>query len=194
MPYTKKKNRLGFTLVELFLVSVILSIISLAIYSTLNNGIKIWQKINIETPGEGLNIFLERFCSDLRNSFNFSNIDLLGQEDMLEFPTLVNSPRLNKRTVGQVVYSYNSMSGTLNREQRDFSQIYREETGRVVQLLKNIKSLKFRYYFYDTEMKEYFWLDEWQKENLPLAVRVQLELNDTGTIRFTKTVSIPAGG
>ena len=55
MPYTKKKNRLGFTLVELFLVSVILSIISLAIYSTLNNGIKIWQKINIETPGEGLN-------------------------------------------------------------------------------------------------------------------------------------------
>ena len=105
----------GFTLIEMLVVTVMLSVISLAIYATFNNGIKIWQKINKPIPQEDLYIFLDRFVSDVKNTFKFTGLNFLGKVDRLEFPALVDSPRLNKKTVGQVVYFYNSTSGALNR-------------------------------------------------------------------------------
>jgi hypothetical protein len=61
--------------------------------------------------------------------------------------------------------------------------------------MKSVKSLKFQYYFYDKEKKEFLWKDEWQKTELPLAVRVELYLeDDAGAYRFTRTAEIPFGG
>ena len=188
----KKNKRYGFTLIELLIASAILCIISLAIYATFNNGIKIWQKINRDIPEENLDIFFERFSSDLRNTFRFTDIDFSGEEYRVGFPTLINSPRLNKRSVGQVVYFYDPATEVVNREERDFSQVYSGESGVVKQSLKNVESLKFQYYFYHSEEKEYTWQDEWLEEARPLAVRIELEFdNGTQVVKFTKTVGIP---
>jgi len=190
-----RKPNIGFTLVELLLVLAMLAIVSLAVYATFNSGIKIWQRINTEIPEEDLDIFFYKFSSDLRNSFKFTGIDFLGEKDKVAFSTLVDSQRLKKRTIGQVIYSYDFLAEILNREERDFSQIYSDESNIATQSLRNIKSLKFQYYSYDKEKKEYLWNDEWQKKELPLAIRIELEFDDsTQANKFTKTVSIPAGG
>ena len=194
-PNSIRYTKIGFTLVELLLVLAMLSIVSLAVYATFNSGIKIWQRINTEIPEEDLDIFFYKFSSDLRNSFKFTGIDFLGEQDKVAFSTLVDSQRLKKRTIGQVIYSYDFLAEILNREERDFSQIYSDESNIAAQSLRNIKSLKFQYYSYDKEKKEYLWNDEWQKKELPLAIWIVLEFDDsTLAIMFTKTASIPAGG
>jgi prepilin-type N-terminal cleavage/methylation domain-containing protein len=190
----RHKSKEGFTLLELLIVSAALAVISLAIYATFNSGIKIWQKINITVPEEDLNIFFIKFTSDLKNSFTFNDINFLGREDSIEFPTLVHSPRLGKKTVGQMIYSYDYNKGILQREQRDFSQIYNDEAGVVTLSLDNITRLKFHYYAYDEDTKEYFWQEEWFSEGAPVAVMMELKLDyGTQTKVFKKTVTIPVG-
>ena len=184
----------GFTLLELLVVSAVLAVVALAIYATFNSGIKIWQQMNVQAAEEDLNIFFIKFSSDLKNSFSFNGLNFLGREDSLEFPTLVYSPRLGKKTVGQIIYSYNYTKEELQREARDYSQIYNDEKGQLTLSLNNIGRLKFHYYVYDEDTKEYFWQDEWFNEGLPVAVRMELELNDGGqTKMFRKTVAIPVG-
>lgn len=192
----REKNRLGFTLIEMLIVTAIISVVALAIYTTLNNGIKIWQKVNRQLPEEDLNIFFDKFSLDLRNSFKFSGINFSGTIDTLEFPTLVNSPRLQKRTVGKLIYVYEPQNRILNRYQVDFAGVYSgESNASSQQSLRNMRALKFQYYLYDEQKKEYLWQDEWSNEGLPLAVRVELEFDDGKEIKkFTKTVGIPTGG
>ncbi len=190
-----RQTKKGFTLIELLIVSAMIPVISFAIYASFNNSIKIWQRINKEIPGEDLNIFFDKFALDLRNSFRFSGIKFLGKENEVEFAAIVSSQRLEKIAVGKVIYSYDTKNSTVTREQKDFSHIYNNESGLIRQVLNDIKSLKFHYYFYNVQDKEYFWLEEWFNEALPLAVRVELEIKQGGRInKFIRTVSIPASG
>lgn len=192
MPCMKKRNERGFTLVELMLVTLMLAVVSLAIYSTLNNGIKIWQKINRQMPEEDLNIFFDKYISDLKASFKIAGLGFSGKEEGMEFATLIDSPQLQMRTVGQAHYFYDDSSKTLSREQRDYSQIYKGESRGLQPMISDLKSCKFSYFFYDKETKEYVWKKEWSREDLPLAVRVTLDFDrDNQTVTYVKTVNIP---
>ena len=186
-------ERAGFTLIEMLIVTAMLSIVSLVVYATLNNGIKIWQRINQEIPVEDMDIFFEKFASDLRNSLKITGITFSGEEDGFEFATLVNSQRLEKTTVGKVKYKYDYSKSEIMREQMDYSNIYNSESGIGRTAARNIKSMKFNYYIYDDEKQEYIWRDEYTgQQGLPAAVRIELELkNNDQTNKFTKTVSIP---
>lgn len=187
-----RKIKRGFTLVEMLVVTVILSIVSLAIFTTFNNGIKIWQRVSVLLPEEDLDIFFDRFSSDVKNSLRFDGLKFTGTEYALELITIVNTPRFQNMTPGKVIYSYNQHSKIINREELDFSHIYTEEKGIATRSINNIKSFRLQYYFRDKERKQYFWQAEWMKEELPLAVRLELEFDDGSQIRkFTKTVSIP---
>lgn len=184
------KKQSGLTLVELLVVTAIFTVISLAIYATFSSGLKIWEKVNQPLAEEGVGIFLDKIAYDLRNSFRFQGINFMGQEQELAFASIVNSPRLQKRTVGEVIYSYDAGSGVLTRQEKDFSHIYSDEEGVKRNLLSRISNLKFRYYAYNKEKKEYFWLDKVIDEELPSAVRIELELKDAQN-KFTKTIEIP---
>jgi len=193
----KRKNKIkkGFTLIEIIITSAMLALISLVIYTTFSNGAKIWQRLHQDIAEEDLNIFLDKFARDLRNSFKFSTINFLGQEERLEFTTLVYSPTLNKTSAGKIIYFYEPEQETLSRQQLDYSQIYSGEESFSKQALKNIKSLKFQYYLYDPQKKEYLWQQDWAKENLPLAVRLEFEFDNGYQInKFARTVSIPVSG
>lgn len=193
MPYMNiKSNKSAFTLIEMLIVTAIISIISLAIFSTFDNGIKIWQRVNNPLPGEDMAIFLNKFSRDLRKTFKFEGVEFIGEKDRIEFASLVTSRNLQITTVGKIVYSYNTLNETLDRIERDFSQIYGDEEGRVIQVLSKITDLNFQYYYYDTGKKEFNWEDSWHKERFPLAVRLELKINSDGdTETYVKTVNLP---
>jgi len=185
-------RNIGLTLIELLVVTMILAIISLTIYSVFSNGIKIWSRINREIPEEEVNIFFDKFAVDLTNAFSFKNISFVGKDEEMSFATFVDSQKLQARTVGKVHYFFDRENGVLKRDEMDFSDIYKEETGKTLKILHNVKTLKFYYYVYEAEKNEYLWKDDWDKEHLPLAARIELEIIYGDQVsRFRKTVNIP---
>lgn len=195
MPVMKNKRR-AFTLIELLITTAILAVISLAIYAMVSNGVKIWQKVNNQRIiEEDLDIFFEKFAHDLRNCVIFSGVKFVGTPDHLEFATIVNSPALQRSTVGQIQYVYDDKIQQLERIQRDYVQISSEEQGLSQPVLVGLKSFKFFYYIQNKNSKEPSWLQESPVDVIPLAVRIELQLtNSDETSTFTRTVSIPVGG
>lgn len=196
MPHMQRKNKkrrpAGFTFIELLIVAAIIPVISLAVYAAFNSGLKVWQRVNYLLPEEDLNILFDKFTSDLKNTFKFTGINFSGEEGRIELAALVKSRKLQAKTVGSVIYIYDPAARTFTRMERDFSRIYDSAEGIALQSIKDVKSLKFRYYFYDSQKKEYLWQEEWAGEGLPLAVRMELELANDGQYNmFTRTVSIP---
>ncbi|MDO8748572.1 MAG: hypothetical protein Q7J72_05595 [Candidatus Omnitrophota bacterium] len=187
----------GFTLIELCLVSLIASVIGLAVYFTFSNGMRIWQKANQKVVEEDLSIFFDRFASDVRSCLKFSGLGFLGTQERLEIVSRVVSRGGFEPapTIGRVAYFYESKSKALFREEKDLSRIFEGKQGIVKGILENLNSLKFGYYFYDKEKKEYVWLEDATLDGLPLAVRIEFELNTKSSSgKFVRTVSIPIGG
>ncbi|MGE5197926.1 MAG: type II secretion system protein J [Deltaproteobacteria bacterium] len=195
MPRIISKTKNGFTFIELLVVTVMLAVISLAVFSAFSSGMKIMRRANRTLPQEDLDIMLDKFTSDVRNSLKFKDLRFIGTENSLELATLVGSSWMRTPTIGRVSYSYDPDSGVFNREQADFSQIYGRDLNRVAQSVGNIKSLRFFYYWYDPVKKEFLWQAEWSNEGLPLAVRLEFDFDDADQIsKFTKTVSFPTSG
>jgi hypothetical protein len=193
---TLSSSKKGFTFVEMLITAAMLSLVGLAIFATLNNGISIWQQLNQAVGQEDINIFFERIARELRNSFEFETINFQGGTDRLSFATFVTtigSSLPQEMGIGEVSYIYDEGSDLLIRQKRNYTQIYQGEEGFAQWLLKDIASLKFSYYFYDADRKEYFWQEEWLQEGLPLAVRIELESkNGQETERIIRTIDIPA--
>jgi prepilin-type N-terminal cleavage/methylation domain-containing protein len=192
-----RQTKKGFTLIEMLLVTTMVAVISLAVYATFNSGIKIWQRVNKQIAEEDINIFFDKFASDLRNTFKFSGINFSGKEDEVEFATIVNSPRLHIQTVGMSLYSYDSRAKALKREQMDFSQLCNHEANPAQVLLKEVTALKFSYYFFDKDAKQYIWGKEWDRDGLPLAVRIELSVGPDEkekAKKFVRTINIPVKG
>ena len=187
----------AFTMVELLVVSALVAVIALGTYSIFSSGVKIWLGVNRLTPYEDLDVFFDKLASDIRNAFNYHDIGFIGEIDKFEFATLVTSSRLGVRTVGKVIYSYDSMNEKLIREERDYSHEFDDEEGIVTESLSDVDSLRFSFYAYDDTMDKYIWKDDWtiEEKSLPLAVRVTLGINDDReSIELTRTISIPTGG
>ena len=192
MLFMRKIDYKGFTLTEMLLVSAMLAVISLAVYATFDNGVKIWKKANAGIPEEDLCIFFERFTSDLRNGFVFEDIGFSGSETAVEFASLVKNTGSSALTIGRVAYFYEPASGLLIRRESDFSDIYEGKEGVSVPQLKNVKNLRFSYYFCNPQMKDYSWHDECRDWERCLSVRIDLELESgKGRIKFTRTVALP---
>ena len=190
---TMPNSKSGLTLIELLVTTAILSVISLAIYSSLNSGIKVWQRTTREIPYEGLDIFFNKFASDVHNVVRITGINFSGTDEMVEFATLVKSPLGAGSAPGRVRYVYDPHSHKMTRSQQDYSQVYTgEEAAKEQSLTADVTSLKFRYYIYDKETKEYLWKEEFREGEFPRAVGIELESGYGEKARtFTKTVDIP---
>ncbi len=205
-----KRNN-AFTLIEMLVVMAMLSVVSLAVYVTFSNSLKIWQKANQEIPAQDIGIFFEKLTSDLRNTLRISGMVFAGTNEEVEFATLVNqrlqdpvmdSGRSDGQskgeakeaivTVGRVRYRFDQSKAEMARQRMGYSDIHSSRQVAKDVMLQNVESLAFRYYTFDKEKQEYLWQDEWAGDGLPLAVRIELELKKDGQAdKFVRTVSIP---
>jgi len=193
--YNRRINR-GFTLTEILLVAVMLSVIGLAVYNAFNNGIKIWKRIVRNVIEEDVSIFFEKISRDLKNSFEYTGIKFEGLPQRIAFATLI-VPRESKNSkyeIGYVAYFEDSMDKSINRQQQNYSQLYQDINPMPLKVVSNIKNLTFEYYYYDPNRDKASWESSWEdEENLPLAVRVKVEFyEDNREKTLVKSISIPA--
>ena len=195
----------GLTFIELLLASVMLSVLSIALYGVLSNGITVWQKVNQETPQIDINLFAKKLEIELRNCVYFKKIPFFGQKNMLSFSSLVNVPVQKNgfsKGIGKVMYSYNAQEKAIKRNYIDYRFLNSLKAPMPRVLVNNVQELRFAYYFFSKDKQQFFWADSWPptdvKETIsiyPQAVRLTmvLDMGDTTQTRI-KTVNIPAGG
>lgn len=196
MSLIRNRNKIIYkkavTLIELLLTTALVSVVSLTIYFTISNGVKIWQRIKMNTDLEDIYVFFDKFRTDLKNTFYFTGIYFTGESERVEFPALVYSPAFKRKVIGKVIYVYDKKHNSLIRKQLDISEIYNERRSSSYQILNNIISANFKYYFYDANKQDYYWEEEWKEKEFPLAVKIELELADVrDNKKFVKTVEIP---
>lgn len=197
----------GFTFIELLLVTSLLSVIGLSIYATFTNGINFWLRINEKQATEDVVIFFDRISLDLRNSFRYTGIDFRGTDDRVSFPVIGEFQGRHGKTkgIGRVEYFFDAGVDSIKTRESNYSEVYKDKASPERELVTDIESLSFRYYYYDPDQKEYLWETSWQEKEdderfgivqekkLPLAVKIMVEFKDGRLMRkFQRTVFVPA--
>ena len=199
------KQKKGLTLLELLITTSMLLVVGLAVYSSLNNGIKIWKRVNCPAPEEDIYVFFEKLTRELRSCAAYSLIRFEGESDRIGFAAIVTST-INgeaQKTIGRVSYFLDGSESALNRRQDDYSIVSQGKTvSDAGKLASNVKSLSFKYYYFDPIGNDYEWVSSWDEDmykeskvKLPLAVRVEVEFEKgSNTYDLEKTISLPQGG
>ena len=193
-------RRRGFTLVEVLLVTAIFASIGLAVFTCLSNGLKLWGRSQRLVVEEDAVIFMDRFSTDLRNAFLFSEIPFEGEELHLNFPTMVYTPadRSGSRAqegyvdeIGAVRYSFDSSGKNILREQANYSQATHGNFASARIVVGGVKEFRFRYFYPGSSEPSLTASDD---KGLPSGVEVEIRFpGDDGDRILKRYVPIPAG-
>ncbi len=198
IPTPRKSRRAGFSLIELLLVMTLAPIIFFAVYANFSTGIRLWQRLQVDTPEEDLVIFAQKAQRDFENATRYSLIPFEGGKDEAVFAARIEAePALGgDRSIGQVRYYYDENKNAIFREIKNISEIYRDASGTKALLLKGVRSFEAAYLNYDKLAESYVWNDAYQPAqtgNQPMAVRLSYVLEGTNK-RMEQVIFIPAGG
>ena len=185
------------------MVVSLVAMISIAIFGVFQSGVSVLELVATPSPDEDVQIFFEKFSRDLQNTFRYTGIYFHGEEEKVQFPTVISTrPELGgDQGIGRVTYSYDSNERAIARLAENVSDIYegKKSKGKPVAILHSVHSLKFEYFEYDPAQKQFGWIEDWtdegdKKTNL-LAVKLEMELDDEGGSRtITRTIATPIGG
>ena len=199
--HSRRLKKDGLTMVEILLVVSIVSALSLALYNTFSNGLRVWERSQRYVQEEDIAIFFDRVGRELRNGFKFSKIPFWGYETRIVFPTIIQTLEDKKIAgdsrnyvdqIGVVEYEFDVARGVLYRLQRNYSQALVRATVSKRSIVTNLKGVKFQYFFLDQDrnLVQAFSIDE-----LPPVVRIEVTyIDQRGEERtLTKTVMIAGG-
>ena len=198
--YIKRlQNIQGMTLMEILLVASLISIISVAIYNALSNGLRVWERSRQVVVEEDIAIFIDKLTTDLHNTFFYSKIKIEGNDYRFTFPTMV-SVMADKRgpgpygeyqdQLGRVEYYFDYATHAIYRRQANYSQAIMGDYFSQPQLLVSlVDRLKIEYY-YLTDEGEVFSQDIF--DVLPSGLEITVEFSDSQkTKKFFKVVNVP---
>ncbi|MCK5492284.1 MAG: prepilin-type N-terminal cleavage/methylation domain-containing protein, partial [Candidatus Omnitrophica bacterium] len=125
--YNEKMIRKSFTILELLVSLMIFSLVSVAVYSVLSNGIAVWRKGNINNKQEiRVRIALEKMSRRLRNSFKFKTIPFEGTSESIKFPSFIERAIEDNNTLemGQIIYFFNDNKKGLFQEEKTYPELF----------------------------------------------------------------------
>lgn len=186
---------------EMVLVTSLITVISLALFHSLVNGLKVWEISMVYNGEEDAAIFFDKISQDLRNATDYSLIKFDGNEDKLSFATIVRTvdQRVTPQAeyisqIGKVEYEFDKLHNMLLRRQGNYGQAVAGEFDPARPLFEAVKFVKFSYYVMDAD--RIVIADRVPDGQWPVAVQVDVsftggkgeELNT-----MSKVIHIPAG-
>ncbi|MFH1062063.1 MAG: type II secretion system protein GspJ [Candidatus Omnitrophota bacterium] len=201
----KKRKCSALTFIEMLLATAMVSVIAVALYGMISNGLKVWQIVNQESPQINSNIFFEKINMELKNAIGFEGIDFVGDESSFSFGCVARTAESDNgfnQGIGRVKYFYDQGLNSFYRQYADYEQLLSLEQPQARSLLENVNNVSLSYYFYDDQKETFLWNNTWPPESLaklnkralPLAVRVAIVFTTEETIsKRIKTMDIPIG-
>jgi prepilin-type N-terminal cleavage/methylation domain-containing protein len=192
-----RKNKKGFTLIEILVTVSIVAMMGLAVYSAFAKGVAVWELGGrIDEREREIRFALENIATELRNSFYFSGIGFGGTKEQVWFPAYIKTggaagrPRVEP---GRVAYYFDGAKNALQCIQKNYIDIFREESPPAKEVIPDITGLEFGYYNQNITKKSYEWADSWQgRGGRPLGVRISVNAKVAGEEKkFVKTVYFP---
>lgn len=191
-----KKRFKGFTFIELVIVSSVLAIVMLAIYSSFISGMRLWERSkNLSQHERKAIIGLEKFSSQLRQAIDFPSIGFNGTKNILSFP-LILKEKEEGRTAEEIVkvtFEFDPGNKSLKKSIERYKDILSEGEGKKVKtevFLVGIEDVVFAYYYFDVS-RPVPWTEEWAAEAekpIPMAVKITIKTRDGSK---TATIFIP---
>ena len=190
----------GFTLMEMLLVTTLVSVIGVAVFSALNNGLKLWARgIGLGHEGE-LAIGLDKIGEDLRSTVPVSGIAFKGSGERCAFPAVVLTPADKKSSraeedivdqIGAIEYRFEPAEGKIYRRQANYSQALKKQWGPDQEIISGLEELMFHYYF---STDKGFLTKSEADEKIPAGVIVEVVLRgDQAQRRLKRFYAVPVG-
>ena len=186
-------------MVETILVMGLLAAVSIAIFATLANGLKIWKRGYQSVLEEDLLIFFDKMSHDVRNAVDFTQLPLAGKADSFTFATIIRTPADAKlgleneyvEQIGKVEYYFDTAQKGIFRRQANYSLALENKYGQGRLLVSDVRSVKFQYYY--QKAKQFQLLPETTAQ-LPSAVRVTVNFGSSHHPQsMVKFIPIPVG-
>jgi len=190
-------TRRAFTLIELIVATLIMTIVVVSIYSTFSLGIKAWRKGSEGRSLQKVRISLLKLQKELKNTFLFSMIRFKGVSSEMVFPIVVSEE--DKDSTYTVSYyiaeDMNTGVKSLIKKKMLFTDKEYTETEETGEFIFSAYSMDFEYAYELKDDSEGFeWRGIWEEsqKTIPCAVRINFSL-DAGGELYHKTIFIPQG-
>lgn len=192
----------GFTLVELLVSMLIVSILGGAVFVTFAQGIRLWQAtVNEGAQGEE-EFFFENLRSELRNAFIYGKMALNGQPDLLEFHTLMLPPRsaqtqeAARKIPAMVRYRYVPAQKAVQKEVTYYEKMLNSQSKafEVKMVLEAVSELRFEYDGRRKQGSSSVWTSRWKDTCFPGAVKILMDSRSGGVTKEVRVISLPAEG
>ena len=193
------KNKKAMTMVEALLVVALFSTLSIAVFQTFSNGLKIWNYGTASFKEEDVLVFLDKLSNDLRNSLLFSTIPFKGDSKSIECVSLVmlksdpksSEQRLHARQIGKVKYFFDKNKRKIFRAQANYGQALKGVYQDPRALVDGVESLTFRYLY---KQGEELLVASQAKNILPAMIEVSVRYQTDNDVRkMVKRIDIPIG-
>ncbi len=191
------RRRHGFTLMETLLVAGLIAMTGLALYQTVDNGIRLWERSQDVLLSEDAMLFLDRLTQDLHNTLDYAFLPFDGKSSRVQIPTVIETPpdpvshmktEMNVSQPGTVEYRFDEGTRSIVRSQINYGRSVKHLSGEARALLSDVVSLKFTYLYNDGGG----WQEKQSVGYIPAAVTVDLEFKSVNGIEsMRRTIWIP---
>lgn len=197
----KLSDKSAVTLIEILIVTSLVAMISVAIYSCLSSGIRVWREAHRLVVEEDIAIFFDKISKDLRNVYSYSRIKPHGDMFKFSFPAIVytradkglgHSANTYVDQLGKVEYYFDPISDSIYRREANYSQAINEQYSKGLKIVGSVERMNFRFFVLTSE-------GEIAKNEIldyiPSAVEVEVVFRDSrGERSMRKFIDIPIGG
>jgi prepilin-type N-terminal cleavage/methylation domain-containing protein len=190
-------TRRAFTLVELIVATLIMTIVVVSIYSTFSLGMKACRKGSEGRNLQKVRISLLKLQKELKNTFLFSMVKFKGVSSEMTFPLIVSEEDKDSTyTVNYYIVEDRDIGvKSLIKKKMLFTDKEYTETEEIGEFMFSAYSMDFEYaYELKNGSKGFEWRGTWEESQkaIPCAVRINFSLDAEGEL-YHKTIFIPQG-
>ncbi len=192
------RSRKGFTLVEVLLVCMLISMLTATVISGISGGLRVWKKLSgQENKDQWTLLAFHQMRQDIRNARQFQLLPYKGSYKQFAFPSVIKTELRNGDVIeelGRIAYYRDAKYDRLCRSEVPFRHAERKKiTSECSEVLGNVAKVKFSYLLGDSESQTRKWVSQWTEVFPPIAVKLDVDIENKDGEKETSSVlvSIP---